>query len=133
MRLGEYIQNRREELGMRRADLARKTCISDTEIRRIENGKRGCPSLSHLIAIADVLGVSQDTLLELAGFAFIKETPTVKQAFPGLKTEKQQATMEKIAARLEKNSDLKESDLDNIESLMKMYIKYVTWKNKNPV
>ena len=53
MTLGEYIRNRRLDIGMSRNLLASKAGISHTEVHRIETGDRKQPSLKVLCALAD--------------------------------------------------------------------------------
>lgn len=132
MTLGEYVQDRREQLEMTRTDLSRKSGISFTEIKRIETGVRGCPSLKNLGALAKALDVPQDKLMKLAGYETSKETTSIKHLFPGLKTRKQQFAVERIADSLSRNSDLKDKDLDAIYRQTEMYLDYVTKKKEDP-
>lgn len=48
----------------------------------------------------------------------------VERAFPGLKTKKQQETVEKIADGLSRNTDLKDEDLDGLYKQVEMFIEY---------
>ena len=48
MTLGEFVKNRRTELGMSRNLLAINTGISHTEVQRIETNERKMPSLKVL-------------------------------------------------------------------------------------
>jgi hypothetical protein len=82
------------------------------------------PSLKVLCALADALNVPQEDLLKIAGYVPTDDTPAVERAFPGLKTRKQQETVEKIADGLSRNSDLKDEDLDDLYKQVEMFIEY---------
>jgi len=67
MTLGERIKKRREELGMTQRDLAAEVCKRDRkcsahDVWRWEN--RNTPDLENLIAVADALGETIDSLTE---------------------------------------------------------------------
>ena len=124
MTLGEFIKNRRTELGMSRNLLAINTGISHTEVQRIETNERKMPSLKVLCALADALNVPQENLLKVAGYAPGDNMSATQRAFPGLKTQKQQETVEKIADGLSRNADLKDEDLDDLFKQVEMFIEY---------
>lgn len=124
MTLGEFIKTKRTETGMSRNLLATKAGISHTEVQRIETNERKMPSLKVLCALADALNVPQEELLKIAGYAPTDDTPAVERAFPGLKTRKQQETVEKIADGLSRNADLKDEDLDDLYKQVEMFIEY---------
>lgn len=124
MTLGEYIKKKRMDAGMSRNLLASKAGISHTEVQRIETNERKLPSLKVLCALADALNVSQEEMLKVAGYAPTDDIPAVERAFPGLKTRKQQETVEKIADGLSRNADLKDEDLDDLYKQVEMFIEY---------
>ena len=124
MTLGEFIKNKRTELGMSRNLLATKTGISHTEVQRIETNERKMPSLKVLCALADALNVPQEELLKVAGYAPGDDMSATQRAFPGLKSKKQQETVEKIADGLSRNADLKDEDLDDLYKQVEMFIEY---------
>jgi transcriptional regulator with XRE-family HTH domain len=124
MTLGEYIKNKRTELGMSRNLLASKAGISHTEVQRIETNERKMPSLKVLCSLADALNIPQEDMLKVAGYAPADDIPAVERAFPGLKTRKQQETVEKIADGLSRNADLKDEDLDDLFKQVEMFIEY---------
>lgn len=128
MTLGEFIKQKRTELKMSRLALGTKAGISHTEVFRIESNERKQPSLKVLCAIADALTIPQEELLKVAGYAPSDDTSPIERAFPGLTTEKQKETMEKIADGLSRNSDLKDEDLDNLYQQLEMYIEYAKRK-----
>lgn len=122
MTLGEFMKNRRNELDMSRNQLANKAGISHTEVHRIETGERKQPSLKVLCAIADALNMPQEELLKVAGYAPSDDTSAVERLFPGLKTQKQRETVERIADGLSRNADLKDEDLDDLYRQVEVFI-----------
>ena len=83
------------------------------------------PSLKVLCALANALNVSQEDLLKVAGYAPDDDMSATQRAFPGLKSKKQQETVEKIADGLSRNADLKDEDLDDLYKQVEMFIEYV--------
>lgn len=124
MTLGEFIKNRRKELGISRNLLATKAGISHTEVQRIETNERKQPSLKVLCALADSLSVPQEEMLKLAGYAPEDGMSAIQRAFPGLVTKKQQETIEKIADGLFRNADLNDKELDDLYNQVEMFIAY---------
>lgn len=61
--LGERIRRARCCYGMSQAELARRIKVSANAMHKIEVGATPDPRVSHIAAIADVLGVSMDALL----------------------------------------------------------------------
>jgi len=61
--IGVKIRQARERYGMSQAELARRIGISKTAMNDLEQGKTRDPRLSHIVAIADQLRLSMDTLL----------------------------------------------------------------------
>ena len=128
MTLGDFIREKRKELNMSRNQLATKAGISHTEVHRIEVGERKQPSLKVLCSIADALNVPQEELLKYAGYLPTENVPPVERAFPGLKTQKQRETVEKIADGLSRNSDLKDEDLDDLYRQVEVFIEFAKRK-----
>lgn len=121
-KLAKYIYKKRLESGLTRNALAKKTGISHTEIKRIEEGKRKAPSCSHLKLIADVLGISIYEMLETAGILNENESPA-RETFPYLKTKKQQEIIAEIAKMIEENQDyLTDNDLDKLVEQVNMFL-----------
>lgn len=121
-KLSKYIYEKRLESGLTRNALAKRTGISHTEIKRIEEGKRKAPSCSHLKLIADVLEVSIYEMLETAGILTKNKNPA-REAFPCLKTKKQQEIIAEIAKMIEKNQDyLTDNDLDKLVEQVNMFL-----------
>lgn len=123
-KMGSFIREKREELGLSRNALATAAGISHTELRRIETGERKEPSGSILKALATALNIPEDKMLEVAGLL-----PSYAQKFPELKTAKQKDTISEIARGLARNSDsLNDEDLDGLLKQVDMFIAYA--KNK---
>ena len=61
--IGNIIRNKRENLSISKRELAKLVGISDTEIRRIENGIRRSYNLNILNRICEVLDINMIELL----------------------------------------------------------------------
>jgi DNA-binding XRE family transcriptional regulator len=61
--IGMKIRQARERYGMSQAELARRIGISKTAMNDLEQGKTRDPHLSRIVAIADQLRLSVDTLV----------------------------------------------------------------------
>lgn len=127
MTLGEYIKNRRNELGMSRNALAVAAGISHTEVNRIETGDRKQPSAKVLTAISTALAVPQEEMMQMAGYMPSDELSAIERAFPALKTEKQRQTVEAIVDGLSRN-ELADEDLDQLKTQLDMIIAYAKKK-----
>ncbi|ENK1243849.1 helix-turn-helix domain-containing protein [Clostridium sporogenes] len=68
MQFGEFLKNIRKEKGLSQRQLAELSRISNTEISRIESGKRQNPSPNILKSIAPHLGLSYGELMIKAGY-----------------------------------------------------------------
>lgn len=66
--LGEMIKNKREAAGLSQKKLGTACGLSDSEIMKIENGKRKTPSWKNLCRIAQVLKFHPFELLLAAGY-----------------------------------------------------------------
>ncbi|GAB6153749.1 helix-turn-helix transcriptional regulator [Desulfosporosinus burensis] len=67
-KVGTYLADLRTEKKWSQRELAEKSGISNTEISRIEAGKRTNPTPSTLRALADALQVEYRDLMKLAGY-----------------------------------------------------------------
>ena len=72
LKLGKIIRNEREEKGFSRRKLSALVDISDTELKRIENGERQVPNIITLIKLCKILKLENkewynENLLSLAG------------------------------------------------------------------
>lgn len=127
--LADFIKERRKAKEWSKRKLAIEADISHTEVHRIENGERKNPSANVLSALAEALGVPKEEMLRIAGYIDDKEdVPMIKRVFPGLKTEKQQETVQKIVDGLARSGELKEKDYDDLLNQMEMFLEYA--KNK---
>lgn len=63
-KLGDRIRSERERYGMTQAELSRRIGLSTTAMNDIEQGRTVDPRVSKVVAIADTLHVSIDTLLD---------------------------------------------------------------------
>lgn len=68
LKLGKIIRNERENRGFSRRKFSAIIDISDTELKRIENGERQVPNIITLIKICKVLKIDLLNLLEDTGF-----------------------------------------------------------------
>ncbi len=64
---GEYVKRQRKAMGYSRWHFAKLTGISPSYLVMIENGHRGPPADSKIVAMAELLGVHRDNMLYLAG------------------------------------------------------------------
>jgi len=64
MTLGDRIRQAREQADISQAELARRIGISKNAMNTIEGGQSD-PRVSRIVAIARVLGLSTDTLLDI--------------------------------------------------------------------
>lgn len=130
--LGSFIKERRMAREWSKRALAEKSGISHSEVHRIENGERTNPSVPVLNSLADALGVPKDEMLRLAGYKSDEgDIPLIERVFPDLKTEKQQSTAQKIIDGLARNTDLQDSDYDNLVEQMEMFLAYAKKKRKS--
>ena len=122
--IGTIIKERRLVKGLSARALAEKARISHSEVHRIENGERKNPSIPVLNSLADALGIPKDDMLMLAGYKQNNSNKTMlEQAFPDLKTEKQQKTARMIIDRM-CNSDLSEDNYDALVEQVEMFVNY---------
>lgn len=66
--IGTYIADLRNEKRMSQRELAEKSGISNTEISRIEAGKRSNPTPATLKALSDALGIEYRDMMKMAGY-----------------------------------------------------------------
>ena len=68
LKLGEYIKEKRTELGYSIREVERKTKISNAYLGQIERGEVSEPSPSKLMKLSECLDLSYKRLMELAGY-----------------------------------------------------------------
>ena len=66
--LGEFIKEKREAAGLSFKKLSKTSGVSDSEIKRIENGARQTPSWNNLCKIAKALDFHPFEILLTAGY-----------------------------------------------------------------
>lgn len=86
MVFGEYLKSLRKEKSLSQRELAEKSGISNAEISRIETGNRKKPSPDVLRALAPILNVPYEELMDKAGYindrsAFMTERRDAEEAF----------------------------------------------------
>ncbi|MHC1787281.1 MAG: helix-turn-helix domain-containing protein [Christensenellales bacterium] len=127
--IGDFIKERRLAKALSKRGLAEIAGISHSEVHRIENGERINPSVPVLNALAEALGVPKDDILRRAGYkADDGDIPLIEKVFPDLKTEKQQKTAQKIVDGLSRNSDLKDTEYDDLVRQVEMFLEYAKKK-----
>lgn len=127
--IGDFVKERRLAKALSKRSLAEKAGISHSEVHRIESGERVNPSVPVLNALAEALGVPKDDMLRLAGYkADDGDIPLIEKVFPDLKTEKQQKTAQKIVDGLSRNSDLKDTEYDDLVRQVEMFLEYAKKK-----
>lgn len=122
MAIGDFVKEKREELGMSKAALAKKAGISSSEMFRIESGKRKRSSTKILFSIADALSVSQEEILREAGYSVPDNA--IEKAFPGLRDKKQIEIIEKIANCISKNPSMSEENIKGLLQQVEMFMGY---------
>jgi len=66
--IGEFIKNKRTELGLSQKKLGAMVDLSDSEIMKIENGTRKTPNWESLCKLAGVFGISPLEILLVSGY-----------------------------------------------------------------
>lgn len=74
-RLGAILRGRRSELGLSSREVARRVGVPDSTLVRLEQGVFLSPRPEKLATIAQVLGLSTTSILELAGYPSLTELP----------------------------------------------------------
>lgn len=131
--LAEFIKDQRLDKGWSKRKLSLEAGISHTEIHRIESGERKNPSIPVLNSIADALEVSREEMLQIAGYIPAEDNKSlIERAFPKLKTQKQQETIQKIVDGLARNKDLEDQDYEDLVQQMEMFLDYAQKKKNTP-
>jgi transcriptional regulator with XRE-family HTH domain len=102
--LGDYIRNRRQELGMTIKELAEKINCSPTHVTRIELHQRKCDSMQLLVDFANALNVPTERLLDLAGQALPESDDFLRRAIPSIKNDYQKQIITEFAQLITGNS-----------------------------
>ena len=85
--VGQMIAKAREEKGLSKRELSRLANISDTELARIESGKREMPNPKTLRKISQYIDVNYNDLMYAAGLGFQVSplNPFIKSFYSNLK------------------------------------------------
>ncbi len=79
MELGKLIKELRKKRGFTQRQLAQLAGISNSEVKRIEDGVRKQPSQKVLKKLAKPLGIDYEELLKIAGYYI---SPVIPDSFP---------------------------------------------------
>ena len=128
--IGKYLRDRRNAKGLSMRELAEESGVSHTEIFRIESGQREFPSMRVLISLGRALEVPDEEILRMAGYKSEEDDDIslMEKVFPNLKTEKQQETAQRIIDGLARNTDLQNSDYDDLVDHMEVFMDFVKKK-----
>jgi len=129
--IGDRFKELRLEKGLSVREVADKAGISDTEVFRIETGKRVNPSAKILVSIGKALGMANDDVLRLSGLMEGDGIPLIERAFPDMKTEKQQQTATRIIYRMSRNNSLQDEDYDGLMEHVEMFLDYAERKRNS--
>src|SRR4051794_29502407 len=75
-RFGEWLRQRRREVGLGTTELAKRTGITDGTITRLEQGYIGTPDPRKLSRIAEALGLNLADVYAMAGYDAPAELPS---------------------------------------------------------
>ncbi len=130
--IGDFIKERRNIKNLSKRALAEIAGISHTEVHRIENGDRENPSVKILSALAEPLSVTKEEMLRAAGYLTSDDNhiSPIQKAFPDLRTDKEQKTVQKIVDGLARNSDLNDDDYDDLVDQVEMFLNHAKKKKK---
>ena len=126
--IGDKFRERRLEKGLSVREVAEKAGISDTEVFRIETGRRVNPSAKLLVSIGKALGMANDEVLRLAGLMENDDVPLIERVFPDIKTKKQQETARRIICRICRTNLLLDEDYDSHFEHVDMFLDYTERK-----
>ena len=127
--IGEKFKEFRLDKGLSVREVADKAGVSDTEVFRIETGKRINPSASILVSIGKALGVSNDDVLRLAGLKEDNDdVPLIEKVFPDIRTEKLQQAAQRIINIIGRYKHLQDRDYDALVDHVEMYLDFAEKK-----
>lgn len=103
--LGQFLRQRREELGLSSRQLSKQTGVNDVTIARIERGEFAAPRPDKLAKIAEALGLSLADVFARADYVTPEDLPSfvpyLRSKYRGLPDEAVES-IEKYVARLAK-------------------------------
>ena len=121
--IGKILGERRRAQGLRMEEIAEKAGITLTKVFHIETGGLRYPSKKDLIAIGDVLGISEDEVMRLAGYD--NGVPLLYKNFPELQIE-QEAPI--VTSDPHINEMLRDTDPEELKKMVSMLVDFA--KNK---
>src|SRR5699024_297476 len=65
---GKYLKEKRNDKGYTINQLSLYSGISDAQLSRIENGKRGIPKADNIQKLAEALSIPYDEIMRVAGY-----------------------------------------------------------------
>lgn len=115
--VGQMIAKAREEKGLSKRELSRLANISDTELARIESGKREMPNPKTLRKISQYIDINYNDLMYAAGLGFQVSplNPFIKSFYSNLKGEELNAAEINVLGSIENNKKLIESCEENLK------------------
>ena len=129
--IGDKFKECRLEKGLSVREVAEKAGVSDTEVFRIETGRRVNPSAKILVSIGKALGMANDEVLRLTGLMENNDVPLIEKVFPDIKTEKLQQTAQSIMYRLGRNNSLQDEDYDGLLDHLEMFLDFAEKKRNS--
>ena len=129
--IGDKFKECRLEKGLSVREVAEKAGVSDTEVFRIETGRRVNPSAKILVSIGKALGMANDEVLRLTGLMENNDVPMIEKVFPDIKTEKLQRTAQSIMYRLGRNNSLQDEDYDGLLDHVEMFLDFAEKKRNS--
>ena len=125
--LGEFIKDRRNELGLTPNALHTKSGLSRTEILRIEDGTRRQPSLQNLRRLSYALNVEYSTLLRLAGYERMPEQSSLQFEYPVLQKLSALAFFEQMLDLITEHPELDQLEFFRILN----YARFEIWQKES--
>ena len=113
--LGSYIKSQRNQRGLTRKELSRKTKISQMELWRIESDQKKYFNLQYMAKIAKVLDFSLANMLIETGLS-----SSMTEAEKNLLTD---PDFERIFVELDRRKDLKKEDKKKLADILLRIIK----------
>lgn len=81
IRLGAFLRERREALGLSSREIARRTGINDATLSRLERGEFAAPRPDKLSKVAEALGIPLADVFALADYVVPEDLPTPSPYF----------------------------------------------------
>ena len=115
--IGKIFGERRRAQGLKMKEIAEKAGITHTKVFRIETGGLRYPSINDLLAIGNVLGISEEEVKHLAGYDDDYDFAHLCSIIPGLQFE-QEALI--VTSDPYINEMLRDTDPEELEKIADM-------------